>query len=68
MSADVIIAVLQTALLGFFKDLTTRGIKSPLHIRTRKEISSQIKSKTTETDLTDGKIRLKSHPLVFQVR
>jgi len=33
ISADVIIAVLQTALLGFFKDFTMRGITFSLFIK-----------------------------------
>ena len=35
MSADVMIAVLQTALLGFLRDFTTSEITSPLYIKIR---------------------------------
>lgn len=38
MSADVMIAVLQTALLGFFRDFTTSEITSPLFIKIREII------------------------------
>lgn len=42
MSADVIIPVLQTALLGFFRDFTKRVIKSPLKCNPLKHYGDEI--------------------------
>lgn len=41
MSADVIIAVLQTALLGFFRDFTTSEITSSLFMMDINKIVKQ---------------------------
>jgi hypothetical protein len=43
MSADVIIAVLQTALLGFFRDFTTSEITSPLFTNIMTDINKIVK-------------------------
>ena len=50
MSADVIMAVLQTALLGLFRDLATNVITSPLF--TRQNINKLINPNKNNSILT----------------